>query len=583
MPTATPSSEQPVTPREIFLTILPQDPGVFDSDTGRLLRAVVPVSQDLVLPGPKNSRFQVIDYDGSENRLYPTSVIRPAWKPDVDRFSGIADDKLADNREFRNQNVYAVAARTLAAFEEALGRRLPWSFAGHQLYLVPRAFREPNAYYDPDSEAILFGAFESPVGPPSNLRPGTIYTSLSHDIVAHETTHAVLDGLRSRYLEPGLPDQLAFHEAFADIVALLSAFSIASLVEHALGKVDQDGKIPKVAVSVAALGENVLLGLADEMGRATRAGTALRRSVEQKRGARWRTDPAFEEPHLRGEILVAAVMQAFLALWTGRLTDLIGREGALSRKRAAEEGSKSAAHLLRMVIRAIDYCPPLEFEFEDFIEALITADAEAAPTDAHRYRPTLIEAFAAFDIESRRRVTDLAALGTLDYGGLNATELHNRSDELFRFLWQNAADVGLQPDYYATVDALRPSFRVSPEGFLLQEVVATYRQMLNGTAAELQELSERMTGTALRLPAGLDPNTKVQIHGGASLIFDQFGRAKHQLSKPIFDWDRQARRLEYLVRNQLADTKGQYGSSLGIAEGQRFAVLHEPGAGAEGW
>ncbi len=586
MPKTAPPGEPPVTPRQILLTVLPQDPGVFDPDTGTLLRAVVAVPQDLVLPGPLSSRFRVVDYDGSEDRLYPPSTIRPARRPDEDRFGAIADKALADDREFRNQNVYAVAARTLGAFEEALGRRLPWSFSGHQLYLVPRAFREPNAYYDPDSDAILFGAFEGPVGRRGKTVPGTIYTSLSHDIVAHETTHAILDGLRSRFLEPGLPDQLAFHEAFADIVALLSAFSIESLVEHALGAVDRRGRIPRENVSIGALRENVLLGLADEMGRATQAhsGTALRRSVERTPTTTWRSEPGFDEPHLRGEILVAAVMQSFLAIWTARLEELVGEEGGLSRRRAAEEGSKSAAHLLRMVIRAIDYSPPLEFEFEDFVEALITSDQEAAPTDAHRYRPTLIEAFKSFDIESRHRVTDLAALATIDYGGVTATELRIREDELYRFLWQNAAAVGLDPDYYASVDALRPSFRVSPEGFLLQEVVATYRQMLNGTAGELQALSYTMTGKKMKLPDGLDPGTRIQIHGGASIIFDQFGRARHQLSKPIFDWGRQARRLEYLVANHLADTRGQYGASLGIPEGQRFAVLHDPaGDVAERW
>ncbi len=565
-------------PREILLTVLPQDPAVFDPDSGRLLRAVVPVAQDLVLRGPKSSRFQVIDYDGSDNRLYPPTDIRPATREEDERFHGVADEDLAENRQFRNQNVYAIAARTLGAFEQALGRRVPWSFPGHQLYLVPRAFREPNAYYDPDSNAILFGAFEGPVGPPKRERRGVIYTSLSHDIVAHETTHAVLDGLRNRYLEPGLPDQLAFHEAFADIVALLSAFSIPTLVAHALGAVDKAGRIPEANVGVPALRENVLTGIADEMGRATTAhsGTALRRSVTQKPTTKWRTESAFEEPHLRGEILVAAVMQSFLAIWSMRLAALVGEAGGLSRERAAEEGSKSAEHLLQMVIRAIDYCPPLEFEFEDFVEALLVSDAEAAPTDAHGYRPTLARAFASFGIESKQRVTDLAALGTLDYHGLNVTELRNREDELFRFLWQNARDVGLQTDYYASVDALCPSIRVSPEGFLLQEVVATYRQMLNGTAAELQALSKRLSGKAMAIPQGLPADTKIQIHGGASIVFDQFGRSKHQLSKPIFDWDRQARRLDYLVRNRMADTSGHFGSSLGIPEGQRFAVLHDP-------
>ena len=66
---------------------------------------------------------------------------------------------------------------------------------------------------------------------------------------------------------------------------------------------------------------------------------------------------------------------------------------------------------------------------------------------------------------------------------------------------------------------------------------------------------------------------------------DQLARArKHQLSKPIFDWGRQAERLKFLVRNRLTDSAGNYGASLGLPRGQEFAVLHDPDAVlAERW
>jgi diaminopimelate decarboxylase len=43
--------------------------------------------------------------------------------------------------------------------------------------------------------------------------------------VAHEVTHAVINGIRTHFTEATNPDLAAFHEAFADLVALFRHFT----------------------------------------------------------------------------------------------------------------------------------------------------------------------------------------------------------------------------------------------------------------------------------------------------------------------------------------------------------------------
>src|SRR5262245_36607033 len=53
-----------------------------------------------------------------------------------------------------------------------------------------------------------------------------VFTCLSHNVIAHEMTHAVLDGMGlPHFTDPSNPDVLAFHEGFADLVALLQQFA----------------------------------------------------------------------------------------------------------------------------------------------------------------------------------------------------------------------------------------------------------------------------------------------------------------------------------------------------------------------
>ena len=102
-----------------------------------------------------------------------------------------------------------------------------------RLRIYPHALREQNAYYAPDKIALLFGYFKASASEPDEHMPGgMVFACLSHDIVAHETTHALLDGMHRSFLSPTNPDVLAFHEAFADIVALFQHFTFPEILRH---------------------------------------------------------------------------------------------------------------------------------------------------------------------------------------------------------------------------------------------------------------------------------------------------------------------------------------------------------------
>src|SRR4029434_4536392 len=153
--------------------------------------------------------------------------------------------------------------KTLARFEFALGRRVGWCFHPHQLKVAPNGVMEANAFYSRDVEGLVFGYFRG-------RRNRAVYTCLSQDIVVHETTHALIDALRERYLDPSGPDQAAFHEGFADLIAILSVFSQQEMVRMLLAPPTKAGGaaalMDKAEVTADALKESALFGLAQQMG-----------------------------------------------------------------------------------------------------------------------------------------------------------------------------------------------------------------------------------------------------------------------------------------------------------------------------
>jgi hypothetical protein len=250
---------------------------------------------------------------------------------------------------------------------------------------------------------MLFGYFNAaPANPQLQLPGATVFTCLSHDIIAHETSHAILDGVHRRYIDATHPDTRAFHEAFADIVALFQHFSFPEVLRHQIAQTRGDLKR-----------QNLLGQLAQQFGRAVGGYGSLRDAIgEFDRTGNWKLhvpDPNdyanVMECHQRGALLVAAVFDAFLNIYQTRVHKLIriatggtGRlpEGELHPDlvdEMAKIAAKVASDVLRICIRALDYCPPMDLTFGDYLRAIVTADFDMVADDTHGYRVAFIEAF----------------------------------------------------------------------------------------------------------------------------------------------------------------------------------------------
>jgi hypothetical protein len=557
-----------------YMTVIAQDPAV--RRNGKILTAKIAVPAEDLSRGPMGYRLQIVDYDASSERYYGRHEL-PLRYQDEPAAWRKGEPRIVSDHRFHAQNTYALVMKTLARFEFALGRRISWSFGTHQLKVAPHGMYDANAFYSPEYEGLVFGYFTGTSGKP-------VYTCLSHDIIVHETTHALIDGLRSRYMDPSNPDQAAFHEGFADVIALLSVFSLPEVVRHLLRPhataETSAGLIQRKDILPDALCQSALFGLADEMGNEVESirGGALRLSAQIEPDAKLKATPEFLEAHRRGELFVAAVIRGFIDAWSARII----ASGTPGQKRfplmrVAEEGADIADALATMWIRALDYMPPVHLEFGDALSAALTSDLEVRPDDSrYQLRKHMLNQFRAFGFKPASRRRDPLGIwepppAGLRYDRVRFESMRTDKDEVFRFIWDNRKVLQLRDGAYTEVLSVRPCVRTGLDGFVLRETVAEYYQVARLTPEELKaarvtappqylrELAaiaarrrQRESGSASNGEASAavavaddDEELVTPLYGGAVLIFDEYGRVKYWVPNDVFGPE-QSERLEYL-------------------------------------
>jgi len=567
-----------------------------------------------ILPGPVGRYLEVVDVDPASGCCYePVDLDEPF----IMAQGGL--EPSDGNPQFHQQMVYAVAMLTIKNFERALGRAALWAPNGQayvpRLRIYPHAMRQANAYYSPRRKALLFGYFPAaPADPADHLPGGLVFTCLSHDIIAHETTHALLDGCHGQYIEPTNPDVLAFHEAFADIVAIFQHFTFREVVRHQI--VSTRGKLEL---------PNLLAEMAVEFGQAKGRSGALRDYIDQE------ADPALMdrtmEPHKRGALLVAAVFDAFLLIYGRRTADLLRiategsgilPEGDLHPdlvNRLAAEASKAASHVLTICIRALDYLPPMDVTFGDYLRALITADYDLVPSDDLGYRVAFIEAFRrrgifpkdvrSLSMESllwrnprrfeqlnggARFVADLcqAVFGWTPSGNRRwifgqMAAVRGRVHALLEEYRLSGVEVLSQLDLVNEalpfeVPSIRPVRRMGPDGQLLTDVLIELSQEMPGYLdVDFETAWEWAVHGLPKKEKGREPD--FTFKGGCTALVDQrSGEIRHCIYRRIHDPGRYQRQRQFLGGDDLDPGLRAifFGETHRDPAAEVFALMHKP-------
>ena len=513
----------------------------FDPQLGRRrrYRTSLEIPFEPLGPGPIGRLIRVIDHDAGSGRTYaPVNLDSEELK-----HSGGLEPNVGDSK-FHQQMVYAVAMKVIANFERALGRRLRFD----PLTILPHAFEGRNAFFHAATNSVCLGYYRAdPEDPGENIPNQLVFTCLSHDIVAHEVTHALVHRLRPAFNYATNPDVKAFHEAISDIVAIFQHFAYPGVLSEAIE--DSGGDLSR---------PGPLIELARQFGQTTAQGAALRAARDEEE----RPDPTEYrtsfEPHNRGAILVRAVFDAFFTTYRARVEDLVrlGSTGANGPQdlhpdlvtRLTDEAADTAQRVLDLCIRAFDYLPPVDVTFGDYLRALVTADSELNPDDPYDLRANLVDSFLARgiypadvlslneesllwteavnkglfdpleeDVLSYLLTTDARSWGAKRTSYTDEDGYSRVARALHHYASRNHAAFGFEEhdtdNAPISVRGFHTMFRVGDDGLLLTEASV--------------QLCQKRKGDEIPNWGGVEPRA------GATVIFSGDGTPRYVIAKPL--------------------------------------------------
>jgi hypothetical protein len=265
--------------------------------------------------------------------------------------------------EFDWVHTFAVVRQTLTMYQRLLSSpvRWQWNTGGNAdpIQVFPHAGVTMNAFYSRELKALKFFFFPKPGAP---APAPNVFTCRALDIVAHETGHAVLDGLKPGWITSSSPQTGALHESFGDLTAIFVALSQMDQVEAL------------IAQAKANLHEkNFLAELAEEFGNALGRPNGLRNADNDLKLSQVGTE-------------VHDLSQVF----TGGIYDVLADIFVFERNFTTTDPSFTlysvSQYLCGLVMRAIADAPGANATFADVVnQMLLLAQADGKPVQYRNF------------------------------------------------------------------------------------------------------------------------------------------------------------------------------------------------------
>jgi len=321
------------------------------------------------LDGPVAARVAVVDRDAKTGQL--ANPVKWQQKKLTGSYSTSPPTDIS-SPEGIAVSVFGIVLETLQFAEQndVLGHKVKWAFDSPQLLVVPRAGIWNNAYYDRLSQSLQCFSFTGP----DNVM---VHTALSRDIVAHETGHAILDGIVPALYDALTPQTLGLHEAIGDFTAIIMALRSRCIRDWLMRE-----HFEKLT------GSTPVSQLANEFGQ----GLGLNRPLRDAYNSLTMKDVT-NEPHDLCPVLTGALWSAMVQMHQNILDE------TRKQSQRGEEGAvgialrKSAYRIGRILFRALDFLVPAEATFADYCRAVLRSDEQAYPEDKTGYRDVLKKEF----------------------------------------------------------------------------------------------------------------------------------------------------------------------------------------------